>query len=162
MVVGNRRATASILLVYIAVAAVSSAVTYLCVIGIVTSRSQQASTQLQCELIRWDLEANALWMVIRNNGGVTVTITALGVRQDTMGSAFDAVQTSTIIERMATGEIDWTGTTLTLSPQTTYVLQVTCSNGFQYEITSTTPPVTYIAITNLDSDPHNRGTVKVL
>jgi hypothetical protein len=54
---------------------------------------------------------------------------------------FDTVQTSTIIERQATQVIEWTGTGLTVTPQTPYILRVTCSTGFPYEITSTTPAI---------------------
>lgn len=70
-----------------------------------------------------------------------MTVTSLGVRQAAAGTMFDTVQTSTIIERQATQVIEWTGTGLTVTPQTPYILRVTCSTGFPYEITSTTPAI---------------------
>jgi hypothetical protein len=60
MVVRNRRAAASVLLVYIVVAGLSSAVTYFWVMGMVTSPSQQAAVQLDSEAIHWNLTSNAL------------------------------------------------------------------------------------------------------
>jgi hypothetical protein len=141
MVVRNRRAAASVLLVYIIVAGLSSAVTYFWVMGMVTSHSQQAAVQLDREAIHWNLTSNALTLVLRNTGDVSVTVTSLGVRQAAAGTMFDTVQTSTIIERQATQVIEWTGTGLTVTPQTPYILRVTCSTGFPYELTSTTPAI---------------------
>jgi hypothetical protein len=46
-----------------------------------------------------------------------------------------------IIDRQETKMLAWTGTHLTLMPQTSYTLRVICSSGFPYDLTSITPSI---------------------
>jgi flagellin-like protein len=130
---------ATLLLIAIAVAA--SVITYVWVMSMVGSHSQQAQTQVSIDSITWNVAGNALNVTVRNTGSVGATIETVSVRLSTQASTWYPVSVSAAIATGTTAEVEWdgTGTGLTLASSSSYVIRVTTSTGFYYEMSAVSP-----------------------
>jgi len=130
---------ATLLLIAIAVAA--SVITYVWVMSMVGSQSQQAQTQASIDSIMWNVAGNTLNVTVRNTGSVGATIETVSVRLSTQASTWYPVTVSTAIATGTTAEVEWdgTGTGLTLAASSSYVIRVTTSTGFYYEMSAVSP-----------------------
>jgi len=130
---------ATLLLIAIAVAA--SVITYSWVMSMIGSQSQQAQTQVRIDSVTWDVGANSLNVTVRNTGSVGATIETVSVRLSTQASTWYPVSVSTAIDTGSTAEITWDGATagLTLASSSSYVIRVTTSTGFYYEMSAVSP-----------------------
>jgi len=133
---------ATLLLIAIAVAA--SVITYSWVMSMIGSQSQQAQTQVRIDTVSWDVDNDTLDVVIRNTGSVGATIESVALRLSSTGSSF-------VSNQYTTGNSIPTATTITLTwdepvandgflaDLTEYVIRVTTTTGFQYELVATSP-----------------------
>ena len=135
---------ATLLLIAIAVAA--SVITYSWVMSMIGSQSQQAQTQVRIDTVTWNITGNSCAVVVRNTGSVGATIESVALRLSTTGSTFYA-------NSFTSGNSLTTGSTISLTwteggasapadfvkPLTEYVIRVTTTTGFQYEMVATSP-----------------------
>ena len=135
---------ATLLLIAIAVAA--SVITYSWVMSMIGSQSQQAQTQVRIDSLTWDVDSGTLTVVVRNTGSVSATIESIALRSSATGSTYYS-------ESFTTGNSINTGVTISLvwdetgggasagflAVSTEYVIRVTTTTGFQYEMTATSP-----------------------
>jgi flagellin-like protein len=130
---------ATLLLIAIAVAA--SVITYSWVMSMIGSQSQQAQTQVRIDSITWNVAGNTLNVTVRNTGSVGATIETVSVRLSTQASTWYPVTISTAIATGTTAEVEWDGTSteLTLAASSSYVIRVTTSTGFYYEMSAVSP-----------------------
>ena len=113
---------------------------------IVVSQSQQAQTQVRIDNLSWDLTAKSCDVTVRNTGSVSATIESVAIRKSASGATLYYVHFT------GTNSIT-TGTTLPfvwtqdgasapsgfIAPLIEYVVRVTTTTGFQYEMTATSP-----------------------
>ncbi len=125
---------ATLLLIAIAVAA--SVITYSWVMSMIGSQSQQAQTSIRIDSINWG--NNTAGVVVRNVGSVSATVESVSLRKNITGSPFTTVSytTDNSLPTAGTKTFAWSGA---LAPSTEYVVRVTTTTGFQYEMSSTTP-----------------------
>jgi flagellin-like protein len=132
---------ATLLLIAIAVAA--SVITYSWVMSMIGSQSQQAQTQVRIDSVTWNVTENTVATVVRNTGSVPASIETVSVRESASGSTWHPEAVSHALDTGATGTVTWDGDsaspTLSLSTSTSYVIRVTCSTGFYYEMTAVSP-----------------------
>lgn len=130
---------ATLLLIAIAVAA--SVITYSWVMSMIGSQSQQAQTQVRIDSVTWEVGTNSLNVTVRNTGSVGATIETVSVRLSTQASTWYPASVSTAIDTGGTAEISWDGATagLTLASSSSYVIRVTTSTGFYYEMSAVSP-----------------------
>lgn len=135
---------ATLLLIAIAVAA--SVITYSWVMSMIGSQSQQAQTQVRIDTITWGISGDNCTVVVRNTGSVGATIESVSIRRSTTGSTFysRSFTTGNSINTGLTVSLTWTESgasapTGFLTTLTEYVIRVTTTTGFQYEMVATTP-----------------------
>jgi flagellin-like protein len=135
---------ATLLLIAIAVAA--SVITYSWVMSMIGSQSQQAQTQVRIDQITWNVAGNNATVVVRNTGSVASTIESIALRLSSSGSTYytQAFTSSNSINTGTTVSFRWTETGASapadfLKPVTEYVIRVTTTTGFQYEMVATAP-----------------------
>jgi hypothetical protein len=126
-------------LLLIAVAITASAVTYTWVMSMMASQSGMAQIQIRTDEVVWDLVQNKVKIAVRNTGSVSATVEFISIRRSTVGSEWDTMSVATSIPVSRLVDIEWVGSTLTLAPNTMYVIRVICTTGFYYEMTSMTP-----------------------
>jgi flagellin-like protein len=134
---------ATLLLIAIAVAA--SVLTYSWVMSMVGSQSGQAQTQLRIDSVTWAAGGD-FSILIRNTGSVAATIESVGIRTNIGGSTFSiwkpVLPVSIEVGLTKDQAID-TGIMIPsftgLAPSTPYVIRVTATTGFYYELVATTP-----------------------
>ncbi|UCH38293.1 MAG: hypothetical protein JSV76_03825 [Candidatus Bathyarchaeota archaeon] len=128
---------ATLLLIAIAVAA--SVITYSWVMSMIGSQSQQAQTQVRIDSVTWSLAGNNVSAAVRNTGSVAATIETISVRNSASGSTWYGDTVSVAMDVGGTGVVTWDSTDLTLAASTSYIIRVTCSTGFYYEMTAVSP-----------------------
>ena len=143
---------ATLLLIAIAVAA--SVITYSWVMSMIGSQSQQAQTQIRIDTITWNIDTDPITntdtciVVVRNTGSVAATVESVSIRKSTSGSTFypHKFTESNSINTGLTVPFTWEETTTGASapvgfiaPLTEYVIRVTTTTGFQYEMVATSP-----------------------
>jgi flagellin-like protein len=134
---------ATLLLIAIAVAA--SVITYSWVMSMIGSQSQQAQTQVRIDSVTWNVSGNEITMVIRNTGSVSATVESIAVRQSSSGATYysQSYTSGNSINTGSTISLTWTeaasGGTDLLDVSTEFVLRVTTTTGFQYEMVATSP-----------------------
>jgi flagellin-like protein len=132
---------ATLLLIAIAVAA--SVITYSWVMSMIGSQSQQAQTQVRIDSVVWDLTSSPQTIIatVRNTGSVPASIETISVRLSASGSTWYATDVSTAMDAGDTTDVTWDGTVAghTLLNSQSYVIRVTCSTGFYYEMTTVSP-----------------------
>jgi len=130
---------ATLLLIAIAVAA--SVLTYSWVMSMVGTQSAQAQTQIRIDSVTWN--AGKYTILVRNTGSVAATIESVSIRTNEAGS------TTTPTSYTTGNSLDvgktWSPATAisyaSLAVSTSYVIRVTTSTGFYYEMVATTPAV---------------------
>ena len=136
---------ATLLLIAIAVAA--SVLTYSWVMSMVGTQSAQAQTQIRIDTVTW-LNAGAgahdsYKILIRNTGSVAATVESISIRKNEAGSsAFTySMTTSNSLDVGKTLEptVTLASPIATWAVSTSYVIRVTSSTGFYYEMVATTP-----------------------
>ena len=135
---------ATLLLIAIAVAA--SVITYSWVMSMIGSQSQQAQTQVRIDTVTWNITGDSCAVVTRNTGSVGATIESIALRYSASGSTF-YVQSFTSGNAVVTGTtipLTWTeagssAPTGFIKTLTEYVIRVTTTTGFQYEMVATSP-----------------------
>jgi flagellin-like protein len=154
MNIRNRKAISPLIttLLLIAIAVAASVLTYSWVMSMVGSQSAQAQTQVRIDTVTWLKGGNLTspWtkfdLLIRNTGSVAAQVESISIRTNTAGS------TASVWKAPAGASID-VGITSTLnyigssaSPRfstwaisTSYIIRVTTSTGFYYEMVATTP-----------------------
>jgi flagellin-like protein len=134
---------ATLLLIAIAVAA--SVITYSWVMSMIGGQSKQAQTQVRIDSITWGLDGNNVTLVVRNTGSVSATVEAIGIRTSSQGSTYysESFSANNAIEVGKTKSFVWDETAASaadlLDVDTEYVLRVTTTTGFQYEMTAVSP-----------------------
>jgi flagellin-like protein len=134
---------ATLLLIAIAVAA--SVITYSWVMSMIGSQSQQAQTQVRIDSLTWDVDNNNLTVVVRNTGSVSATVESIALRSSATGSTYysESFTSGNSINTGVTISLVWDETAASaaglLEDSTEYVVRVTTSTGFQYEMTATSP-----------------------
>jgi flagellin-like protein len=134
---------ATLLLIAIAVAA--SVITYSWVMSMIGSQSQQAQTQVRIDSLTWDVANNNLTVVVRNTGSVSATVESVALRSSATGSTYysESFTSGNSIQTGVTISLVWDETAADaaglLAASTEYVVRVTTSTGFQYEMTATSP-----------------------
>ena len=135
---------ATLLLIAIAVAA--SVITYSWVMSMIGSQSQQAQTQVRTGTITWDIANDNCSIVVRNTGSVAATVESIALRLSASGSTFYGVQytTGNAINTGSTTAFEWTELDASAGPDflaglTEYVIRITTTTGFQYEMVATSP-----------------------
>ena len=108
--------------------------------------SQQAQTQVRTDTITWDITNDNCSIVVRNTGSVAATVESIAIRLSASGSTFYAVQytTGNSINTGSTTAFEWTETSASaptdfLKTLTEYVVRITATTGFQYEMVATSP-----------------------
>ena len=99
------------------------------------SQTQQAQTQVRIDSVDWSV-AGQIRVSIRNTGSVTATIESISVRKNVVGSTAVTVSyiPSISVNVGNTIQLTWNGP---LDPNTSYIVRVTCSTGFYYEMVAT-------------------------
>ena len=139
---------ATLLLIAIAVAA--SVLTYSWVMSMVGSQSAQAQTQLRIDTVSWDTTDKTVFdLMIRNTGSTSAIVESISIRVNTAGSTsyvWSAPTTSSSLDVGKTLTLTFLGgNALPASPafgwtiSTSYVIRVTSTTGFYYEMVATTP-----------------------
>jgi flagellin-like protein len=135
---------ATLLLIAIAVAA--SVITYSWVMSMIGSQSQQAQTQVRIDLVNWDLTNNKVTVTVRNTGSVPATVEEISVRKNLAGQSWYTDVTDDATGSVVVGgtvDLVWdeAGASATdlLEASESYVIRITCTTGFYYEMISTTP-----------------------
>jgi len=131
---------ATLLLIAIAVAA--SVFTFSWVMSMVGSQSGQAQTQLRIDTVDWDATPHTTMTVtIRNTGSVAATIESVAMRENKAGTLFvvltpDAANPNSL----HAGDVKpFIFTLAAPSLSTAYVIRVTASTGFFYDLVAATP-----------------------
>ena len=135
---------ATLLLIAIAVAA--SVITYSWVMSMIGSQSQQAQTQVRIDSLTWGVSGNNVTVVVRNTGSVSATVESIALRSSATGSTYysESFTSGNSINTGVTISLNWDESGASapggfLAASTEYVIRVTTSTGFQYEMTATTP-----------------------
>ena len=135
---------ATLLLIAIAVAA--SVITYSWVMSMIGSQSQQAQTQIRVDQVTWDIADDNCSVQVRNTGSVAATIESISLRLSSSGSTFysSPFTSGNSINTGTTISLEWTESTANapadfLTNLTEYVVRVTTTTGFQYEMVATSP-----------------------
>jgi flagellin-like protein len=126
-------------LLLMAVAITASAVTYTWVMSMMASQSGMAQIQIRTDEVVWDVVQNKVIIAVRNTGSVSATVDFVSIRPSSVGSELDTMSVVTSIPVGRLAQIEWTGSTLILTPNTLYVIRVTCTTGLYYEMTRITP-----------------------
>jgi flagellin-like protein len=126
-------------LLLMAVAITASAVTYTWVMSMMASQSGMAQIQIRTDEVVWDVVQNKVIIAVRNTGSVSATVDFVSIRPSFVGSELDTMSVVTSIPVGRLAQIEWTGSTLILTPNTLYVIRVTCTTGLYYEMTRITP-----------------------
>lgn len=132
---------ATLLLIAIAVAA--SVLTYSWVMSMVSSQSAQAQTQIRIDTVDWRATPHTtINVTLRNTGSVAATIESVAMKENKAGSSFvtltGAVGNPKSLDVGAALTFTYT---VTPAPglSTAYVIRVTATTGFYYELVATTP-----------------------
>ena len=135
---------ATLLLIAIAVAA--SVITYSWVMSMIGSQSTQAQTQCRIDSVTWNVAGNNVTVVTRNTGSVACTVESISLRKSAAGSTNYArsFTTGNSINTGTTVSLTWTEASSSapadfLAVSSEYVIRVTTTTGFQYEMTATSP-----------------------
>jgi len=133
-------------LLLIAIAVAASVLTYSWVMSMVGSQSAQAQTQVRIDSVDWGAtpyKAAANYTIqIRNTGSVSATIESVQIKENKAGMSFKRLAgLDTNPKSLDIGDaqpFEFTGlATTTLS--TSYIIRVTTTTGFYYEMVATTP-----------------------
>jgi flagellin-like protein len=142
---------ATLLLIAIAVAA--SVLTYSWVMSMVGSQSGQAQTQLRIDTVTWSSSDDANFdILVRNTGSTSAIVESISIRLNTAGSTSYVLSypvASSSIDQSKTLPFLFEGSkALPATPpftwefSTSYVIRVTSTTGFYYEMVATTPKAT--------------------
>ena len=128
---------ATLLLIAIAVAA--SELTYSWVMSMVGSQSAQAQTQLRIDSVQWT--TGKCTLLLRNTGSTAATIESVSIRPNSAGSTLTLV---TLVDPLSvdvgkTYSYEFTSTGWLWDNSSSYVIRVTSTTGFYYELVATTP-----------------------
>jgi len=134
---------ATLLLIAIAVAA--SVLTYSWVMSMVSSQSAQAQTQLRIDSATWITGGKNVDLLIRNTGSTSAMVESISIRLNTAGSPTSVwpAPEATSIDVGKTLTLTFDG--LVADPDFTwvvsksYVVRVTSTTGFYYEMVATSP-----------------------
>ena len=100
-------------------------------------------TEIQIDDVEWNVNENMLMVTVRNTGSYSALVEFLSVRRNIEGSTFETqeVLPPREIEVEEATVINWGGPDagLTLQQGASYVVRVTCSTGFYYEIVISIP-----------------------
>jgi flagellin-like protein len=137
---------ATLLLIAIAVAA--SVLTYSWVMSMVGSQSGQAQTQLRIDTVTWSsLNEADFDLLVRNTGSTSAVVESISIRLNTAGSTSYVLgypTTSSSIDQSKTLVFKFVASTAVPNTfgweySTSYVIRVTSTTGFYYEMVATTP-----------------------
>jgi hypothetical protein len=106
------------------------------------SQSAQAQTQIRIDTVDWGATPHTTMTVnIRNTGSVAATIESVAMRENKAGASFVTltpdVTNPQSLDRGAVLPFKFTLAAPSLS--TSYVIRVTATTGFYYELVATTP-----------------------
>jgi hypothetical protein len=114
------------------------------------SQSTQAQTQLRIDSVSWTKSGvnptNDFSLSIRNTGSVAATIESVSIRTNTAGSSpyiwKPASATTLVVGGTLTLNVIGASATPVFGPwvfSTSYVIRITATTGFYYEMVATTP-----------------------
>ena len=128
------------MLLVIAIAITASIITYSWVMSMMAAQSQKAQTRIMIELMEWDVPNNELRVKVRNTGSIFASITSIGIVENNGLSSYDmtTIDPPVTIQVQDSKFLTWNGA-LQLQYSNSYVIRVTCSSGFIYEVASSTP-----------------------
>jgi FlaG/FlaF family flagellin (archaellin) len=130
------------MLLLVAIVVTALVLTYSWVMSMVGSQSAQAQTQIRLDSVDWGVTPHTtITIVIRNTGSVGAMIESVAMRENKAGAGFvtitpDAANPKSVDVSSAL-PFKYTLAAPTLS--TAYVLRVTATTGFYYELVATTP-----------------------
>ena len=154
MNIRNRKAISPLIttLLLIAIAVAASVLTYSWVMSMVGSQSAQAQTQVRIDTITWVKGGNATgaWskfdLLIRNTGSVAAQVESVSIRTNTAGSTASVwtAPAGSSIDVGITSTLHYLGHFanphfITWDISTSYIIRVTTTTGFYYEMVATTP-----------------------
>ncbi|MBN1683295.1 carbohydrate binding domain-containing protein [Candidatus Bathyarchaeota archaeon] len=100
-------------------------------------------TEFQIEDIEWNVNENQLIVTVRNTGQYLTLIEFISVRKNVEGSLFETQEVAPPIELQVENVtvINWGGVDadLKLEQGSSYVVRVTCSTGFYYDLPFSIP-----------------------
>jgi hypothetical protein len=102
-------------------------------------------TQVRIDSLTWDVSNNVVVVVVRNTGTVSATIESIALRSSSTGSTYysETFTTGNVIQVGQTTSFAWDETAASatglLAVSTEYVIRVSTSTGFHYEMTATSP-----------------------
>jgi len=159
MNIRNRKAISPLIttLLLIAIAVAASVLTYSWVMSMVGSQSAQAQTQVRIDTVTWGRTAGVrndnFDLLIRNTGSVAAQVESISIRTNTAGSTASVwtAPAGSSIDVGVTSTLHFLGASAlpvfptTVPPSTawalstSYIIRVTTSTGFYYEMVATTP-----------------------
>jgi len=125
-------------LLFIVIAVAASVMTYSWVMSMVSAQSRQAQTQVRIDSVSWDIDANTITLVVRNTGSVSATIEQVSIRENREETTWYSKSVTRSIAPGSTDTFTWTGA-LTLERSSPYVIRVTTTTGFYYELVASSP-----------------------
>ena len=94
----------------------------------------------------WGVSGNNVTVVVRNTGSVSATVESIALRSSATGSTYysESFTSGNSINTGVTISLNWDESGASapadfLALSTEYVIRVTTTTGFQYEMTATTP-----------------------
>jgi len=161
MNIRNRKAISPLIttLLLIAIAVAASVLTYSWVMSMVGSQSAQAQTQVRIDTTTWLKAGSPLAptanfdLLIRNTGSVAAQVESVSIRTNTAGSTASVwtAPAGSSIDVGITSTLHFIGANAlpvfptTVPPSTawavstSYIIRVTTTTGFYYEMVATTP-----------------------
>jgi len=109
--------------------------------SMISSQSTQAQTQVRIDMVTFFPKAtgnNTVTLTIRNTGSVLATIESVSIKNNTGGASYVTCSLPTPKPTIDAGSaidinVGW-GASATITASTVYVLRVTTTTGFYYEL----------------------------
>jgi hypothetical protein len=109
--------------------------------SMVGSQSAQAQTQLRIDTVQWDPDDKTQCiLLLRNTGSTTATIESVSIRENKAGSVIYTVKLTAPVSIDVSDTLNYIFEPgMSWSNSQSYVIKVTATTGFFYELVATTP-----------------------
>ena len=134
---GHRKGLSLIVstLLMISVAVACSTVTYFWVTSTIRFQSQRAQTEIRIEYVSW-IDNRSFVIGVRNMGISSVTLESVSIKKNQSGEVADESSLTVTLSAGAVAELQGTLSTFTLENNVSYLVRVTTTTGFYYEVAS--------------------------
>ena len=133
-------------LLLISIAVTASIVTHTWLMSMISSQRQQAQTQIRIDMLEWYVTDDYLKLVVRNTGSVVTSVDSVGLRLNDSGAEWyidSSEDAKGAMNPSDTLDVNWTeidtDATGLLENSVSYVIRVTTTTGFYYELMAATP-----------------------